>query len=639
MKKVLMSFIVAIFMIFAFAWTGENQVKASSLKDKNGEVIIHPLSNGVVVDAPEYQAVDTEFRATWVSFYAKDIGNYSSVAQMKKQLLNVLSEMEKYHMNAIMFHIRTHNDACYPTNLAPISDYVKDCDFEQWDYLEWFINECHKRGIEFHAWLNPYRISYDLTKDEILKKYKTCTMNPACNPNNILINDAKSSILDPGRPAVQDYVVKVCMEVCEKYNIDAIHFDDYFYISDVDDTKTREQYNTKKLSVENFRRASVDAMIEKLSNALDEFNEKNNKTIQLGISPSAVYNNIGSYISPSNYKYDEKGNLTFPLGSSSSGYAHYVTPLFCDTKKWAEEGWIDYLIPQLYNAIKTSAASYVNIAEWWNGVFKNLKANLYIGQGLYMWYNDPTEWKNELRINQGLESIKGFSVYSEKTLRTTDTTQGNKIVKDECLTNYTKLPVLENFRGKYTTTQTKSVQNLKIFNHDNAIAFAWDKLENTKAYYIYQYKDKLDLSDPKQIVGMSGNDDNTSYCSFNIAYDASLGQNFAIVPLTLSNETCKEAIISINEVSAFDENYYNAAQLYDVEITGKVEANWEVSLRFTEGVIDFGTTLTYEAYICPGKTWDESKMERINVIKQGDTYLMYYKISAFGEPFTYELKE
>ena len=159
------------------------------------------------------------------------------------------------------------------------------------------------------------------------------------------------------------------MEVVENYDVDAIHFDDYFYISGTNDDATYAAYNPKGLGRADWRREQVNLFIEQLHDAMTEYNSKNNKAVQLGISPSGIYKN---------------GNGSVSSGSNTSGFAHYGDYLYSDTYKWAKEGWIDYLLPQSYWAFEHPSAGYADVMSWWNKAFEGLDCLLYSGIGYYM---------------------------------------------------------------------------------------------------------------------------------------------------------------------------------------------------------------------------------------------------------------
>ena len=416
---------------------------------KDGEMTYHYLeyndkvityhNNYVAVEIPnEYVQKEEELRACWESSYISDFLPSTDPETMKKELLYVLDFLESYNMNCMFFHLRTHNNAFYKTTLAPIhSSYGTIKTFEEWDYLEWLIEECHKRGIEFHAWLNPYRIelsglSLDTTVYDISKRYVDYPNNPASNPDNILLTyvDGKTqgAILNPAKEDVQNHIVDVCMEIVNNYSVDGIHFDDYFYQKFSENSNILEEldqidfemyiennqtnYNLNSVSdKENWRRNNVDNLIYQISLSLEEFNFKNNKEVVFGISPTGVY---------------KSGDGTVESGSSTRGTGHYGGYHYCDTVKWVNEGWIDYIIPQCYTSFDNKNFSFQDITTWWNQVVDGKNVNLYIGIGLNLSINETYKYslatqKDEL-INQflflnDLENVKGVSIFSFGTMK------------------------------------------------------------------------------------------------------------------------------------------------------------------------------------------------------------------------------
>ena len=225
----------------------------------------------------------TEFRAAWVSYYTGDI-SYKNEKDYKNQIDQILDTMEYYNMNAMIFHIRANHDAWYNSKINKVNRQLSNVDFSKFDPLEYVITEAHKRGIEFHAWMNPYRIgSTYASVEDVASAYSDYPNNPASKKENVLMGSTLQ-ILNPGIPEVRDFIVDTCMEVVNNYDVDAIHFDDYFYASGINDASTIAKYNTEGLSTSDFRRKQVDLFIKDLKDNLDQFNKKNNKFVQLGIS-------------------------------------------------------------------------------------------------------------------------------------------------------------------------------------------------------------------------------------------------------------------------------------------------------------------------------------------------------------------
>ena len=309
---------LALFASISFSVSAVNMV---SIPKWGGGYITYRNTSTQIKMPDEYIEPQSNFRAVWVSNVVNDIATYVNESQYKAEMMKVFDTIEYYNMNAIIFHIRTHHDAMYKSNLNRLSSNYTGVDFDEFDPLEWIIEESHRRGIEFHAWMNPYRVGSG-TIESVAAKFPS--NNPASNVDNLL-SGSQNIILDPGSPEVRDFLVDTVMEVVQNYDVDAIHFDDYFYESGVDDSKTRAKYNTNNLQVADFRRLQVDTFIKDLHEALDDFNTKNGRHVQLGISPSGIYRN-GSYVPASSYRWNPDGSLLYPLFSNTSGYSHFDAP-------------------------------------------------------------------------------------------------------------------------------------------------------------------------------------------------------------------------------------------------------------------------------------------------------------------------
>ena len=556
-KRIIFILLVAFTMLSALSIKINADTEYETIVNASGEVVKY-FGSSVPVKIPKtYNERTEEFRGTWVSFYAGDVSTYSTDQNMRGQLLQVLENLEYYHMNAVVFHIRTHNDAMYDTDLAPQSPYTQAADYEKWDYLEWFIAECHKRGIEFHAWLNPYRIySTGGSLDGIETKYRNYPNNPAHDINNVLINSEGAAILDPGLPEVRQYIIDTVIEIMDKYDVDAIHFDDYFYINDVDDSATRKKYNKSNLSLDNFRRAQVDTFIEDLSDAMFAYNTEHNRCVQLGISPTAVYRNISGYVSKDAYKYDANGTMTYPNGSSTSAWQHYSSSLYCDTKKWVDNEWIDYIVPQAYFALDYAIASFAPVSDWWSGVCKYKKTKLYMGMGLYKtpesgttgWQINEDEMLLQLRYANDNEYIDGICVYQYRYLPLYKSRQVMKTLVNSYWTTTPKSPVVERYQDYFD--ENARVDNMQVHQGTGAVTLTFNKVENYTRYAVYRYNDELNLNDLSQMIGYCGEIENGICGIADSEYDK--GKYYAVVPLSRANTFGSPNSIEIKDFSPID---------------------------------------------------------------------------------------
>ena len=497
-------------------------------------IYLFSLSNCLIIK-DEYTEASQEFRAAWVSPWGgdADLIKYYSKEDFITKMTYILDTFKMYNMNSIIYHVRTHNDALYPSKLNPVSPYFKGVKFDEFNPLEWMIKETHKRGMDFHAWMNPYRIKSgnQYSMKEILELYNGYE-NPA-NDSSCILNGTDTIILDPGLQKVRKFIADTILEFLGQFDVEAIHFDDYFYcdmgaggrtegektILDEPDQKTYEDYidahpeceyekdNAKDKA--NWRRYQVNLLIILLKEQLDEYNKKNNKHVQLGISPTGIYKNGDGEVT-----YDKDGNAITTGSKTDGGQEHFASYLFCDTLKWINHNWIHYILPQSYWAADHPRAGYKNVMGWWNKVVKYKNVNLYSGLGLYMadlsgktygWQtNDHELYDQFVYVNQG-EYIDGPSIYNFHTLR--KLRDGESTISATQIKNgmvlWTKLVPPKELRC-FTTIKLGSVQN--VVRDKNKLTF--DKLNNAKFYLIYKSESSITF-DAKEIVDIFGSEGNT----------------------------------------------------------------------------------------------------------------------------------
>lgn len=485
MKKIKGLTLIMLFLSLIVLFSGVNNVSASNLTGmikSSGSALTYTGSGEQVQMLSEYNYPTGQFRAAWVSHFAGDISSYSSESQYKSMMTTVLDNMESWGMNAIVYHVRTHNNAMYKSELNPVARWWANVDFDTFDPLEWLIDECHNRGMEFHAWMNPYRISTDGTTFS-----NSVGTLPAVNPANDasnLIQVGNSVIFNPGSQEVRDFLVDTCMEVVENYDIDAIHFDDYFYISGYSGSETADE-----------KRENVNMFIESLHNALVDYNTENNKAIQLGISPSGIYRN-GSYSNyPSTPSYDANGNLTNPVYSATSGFAHYDSYLYSDTLKWINEEWIDYILPQMYWATEHSGASYVDIGRWWSWAVRNKDVNLYSGLGIYMaldptsssgkhWQYNTDEIERQLLFMGQFEEFDGACFYKYASLMNTSNEliqEAKTYIKDKWAIKKVPGAVIKAYADEMV-----EVAPTNVLYNSTTTSISYSAVDNVRGYMVYQ---------------------------------------------------------------------------------------------------------------------------------------------------------
>ena len=319
--------------------------------------------------ADEIPSAPREMRAVWVATVANIDWPSSpllSVEDQKKEAIAILDKVKQLNMNAVILQIRPQADALYKSDLEPWSYYLTG---EQgkapepfYDPLEFWIEESHARGIELHTWLNPYRAGHPSMRGEISPK-SIIKSKPNCVHK---LQSAGYYWMDPALQEVQDHSYAVVMDVVKRYDVDAIHFDDYFYPypeynngQDFPDDEAYKVYTEKggKLTRGDWRREAVNTFIKRLYDGIKQEKPR----VKFGISPFGVY------------------RPGYP-SSIRASFDQYST-LYADARLWLNSGWVDYYAPQLYWPISRIATSYPLLLSWWNSENKqgrNLWPGLYI---------------------------------------------------------------------------------------------------------------------------------------------------------------------------------------------------------------------------------------------------------------------
>ena len=502
-----------------------------------------------------------EFRTVWVSAWGgdEDLVTFTSIEQFKENMTYILDTLKMYNMNAIIYHVRTHNDAFYKSELNPVSPYFEKVNFTIFDPLKWMIDETHKRGIEFHAWMNPYRITSDATIDieTIIKKYENYKSNPASKKEDILYGTSMI-IMDPGLEEVRNFIADTINEFLNKYDVEAIHFDDYFYcdmgaegatsgektIIDEPDQKTYNDYinthpectyhNDSATDKADWRRDQVDLLIKLLREKITEYNKEKNKHVQLGISPTGIYKNGDGKVT-----YDKDQNA-ITTGSLTNGQQHYASYLFCDTVKWCNQGWIDYLLPQSYWATDHPRAAYRNVMGWWDKVLKYKKVNLYSGIGLYMadltvntysWQTDFNELYNQLKYVSNSEITEGASIYNFNTFRKYrdgEDTKSASQTKNGIKAWTKRVPPSE--IKSFDKISLQAPQNLRF----DGIVLSFDKVKDAKFYVIYRSKEDIKFT-TDEIIDIIGDPEDKIRVDWMDTNKENINYKYGVKALSYSN--------------------------------------------------------------------------------------------------------
>lgn len=315
-----------------------------------------------------------EMRGVWVSsVYNLDYPSSPTTDpdKLKAEADEILDNCVKWGLNAVFLQVRPSGDALYKSDLFPWSKYltgsVGTAPQDGFDPLEYWVEAAHKRGLELHAWINPYRI----TRSKDTEWNSLPSTHPAkMNPDWVVKYSDGNYYFDPGIPEVRDLVTRGAVEIVQNYDVDGLHMDDYFYPgTDFNDAATYQKYGSSFSNIADFRRDSVNQLVAQLDTAVHNIDPD----IQFGISPSGIWAN----------------KSTDPRGSNSSGSEHYVSS-YADSLYWIENGLVDYIIPQIYWEIGHKLADFVTLADWWNDAVAGSDVHLYIGMGAYRCADNPT---------------------------------------------------------------------------------------------------------------------------------------------------------------------------------------------------------------------------------------------------------
>lgn len=434
-----------------------------------------------------------EFRGAWLHIIGQN--QYMDLQQKGSEKLQayIADQIERLHLagcNAVIFQVRPTADAAYVSELEPWSSWITGkrgkAPAPLWDPLQFAIEEAHKRGMELHAWLNPYRVTSSpkevLPPDHLSKKF----------PERFFKYDGKI-FFDPAYRENRDFICQVVEDITNRYDVDAIHIDDYFYPYPVAGVPIPDQASYKKfgegMKLEDWRRHNVDLLIEQIHSTI-----KHAKPwVRFGVSPFGIWRN----------------KKTDPRGSDSNGLQNYDA-LYADVLLWARNGWVDYLAPQLYWTLDFKAAPSRHLAQWWNDNAEGV--DIFIGQDVQRTMNnaDPrTGDKNELatkvKLSRELPNIKGNVWWHGYWV-----TNNMKGVADSLAYVHQQTVALPPAYGDPDRTP-KPVENLQVKIKDGRAYLSWEATKaNNKAtdpvrFVVYSFlpDEKVDLENVEAIMILS----------------------------------------------------------------------------------------------------------------------------------------
>lgn len=434
-----------------------------------------------------------EFRGAWIQVVNGQFQGMPTET-MQQTLINQLNSLQQAGMNAIIFQVRPEADALYESSYEPWSRFLTGVQgkapIPYWDPMQFMIDECHKRNMEFHAWINPYRaktnLSTQLVQNHIYNKH----------PERFVVYDNKL-FFDPALPENRKYICQIVTDIVSRYDVDAIHMDDYFYpypVPGVDypDDASFARYGSGFPSKADWRRNNVNVLIKQIHNTVRELKP----WVKFGISPFGIYRN-------------EK---TDPSGSKTNGLQNY-DDLYADVLLWAREGWIDYNIPQIYWHVGHPAADYETLIHWWARNTENRP--LFIGHSVMNTVQnaDPEnpaihQLPRKMVLQRSYQTIAGSCQWPASSV-----VDNAGRYRDALIQEYHKYPALMPVFDFMDDKAPGKVRKLKpVWTEDGYVLFwtapkAKKEMDKAVQYVVYRFdkKEKVNVDDPSHIVAITRN--------------------------------------------------------------------------------------------------------------------------------------
>ncbi len=436
-----------------------------------------------------------ELRAAWVAtYFGIDWPNRNHTPQQQRDaFITIVNHHKQTGITTMFVQVRSQCDAMYQSTIEPWGFYLTPAQVNGnapnpvWDPMQFMIDECHARGIEFHAWINPYRAIGNIANINNFASNHIARQHPEW-----LIANGVERILDPGIPDVRNHINSVIMDIVNRYDVDGIHFDDFFYPNaSFNDDATFALYNRGFTNRADWRRDNINLLIQAVS-----ANIKSLKAwVEFGVSPSGIWRNGGAE------------------GSATTGLQHYVS-LYADSRKWLQQAWIDYLCPQVYWYINQPGSDYKVLIPWWNN--NAFGRHIYIGMAGYKvndpaqgpnWAN-PSQVPNQVRMNRDplYLNIKGQSIYNTTSLR------NNRLgFRDSLRLFFYNKPALNPLMPWIDAVAPQPASNLSTSFAAGAVTLNWtnpalasNEMDKVKQLVIYRSESPvIDLTNANNIVAIT----------------------------------------------------------------------------------------------------------------------------------------
>ncbi|WP_431041316.1 glycoside hydrolase family 10 protein [Streptomyces sp. P1-3] len=348
-----------------------------------------------------------QFRGMWLATVAnRDWPSKPGLpaGQQRRELLALLDSAVKRRLNAVVFQVRPTADALWPSPYEPWTEYLTGRQGRNpgWDPLGVAVREAHERGLELHAWFNPYRVANHTDRSRLVPGH------PARRHPEWVVPYGGKLYYNPGLPRVRHFVQDAMLDAVARYDVDAVHWDDYFYPYPVagqkfNDDAAYARYGKGFPDRAAWRRNNIDRLVLETAQRLRKLKKGR---VRFGISPFAIWRN----------------KATDPRGSDTRAGVQTYDDLYADTRKWVREGWIDYIVPQVYWNIGFPVADYAKVVPWWARTVRGTDVDLYIGEALYKAgaqgqpapWQDPAELSRHLTFDRDFPEVRGNVYFSAK---------------------------------------------------------------------------------------------------------------------------------------------------------------------------------------------------------------------------------
>lgn len=433
-----------------------------------------------------------EFRGAWIQCVN---GQWIGMSRddMQRTLAFQLDELQRDGANAVIFQVRAECDALYNSDIEPWSRYLTGrqgtAPRPLWDPLEWMISECHKRGMELHAWINPYRAR---TKGTSALAASHIAIR---HPERVFAYDGLL-ILNPAIAENREYICRVAADIVRRYDIDGFHIDDYFYPYPANGQPIPDdrEFSASRSGITDrgdWRRDNVNTFIEQLADTIHNIKP----WVKFGVSPFGIYRNASSW----------------EYGSDTSGLQNYDN-LYADVLLWIDKGWIDYCVPQLYWEIGNRSADYATLIRWWNA-YAGGGRPLFIGEDVERTahaadLNDSrsNQMPAKYRLHRQMDNVCGTVLWYAKAVVDNPGNYGTMLRNV-----YWKTPALQPLMPFIDGKAPKKVKDLKVVDYGSGPMLMWtapkgkgwkDKAER---YVVYKFGkgEDIDLDDASRIVAIT----------------------------------------------------------------------------------------------------------------------------------------